>query len=86
MENDNLYSCSHFMPKLSPVNISDAERPLWTVIIPTYNCAEYAREAIDSVLIQDPAPVIMQILVVDDGSDDHIEDVVKEMGNSRVEF
>jgi len=86
MENDNLYSCSHFRPKLSPVNISDAERPLWTVIIPTYNCAEYAREAIDSVLIQGPGPVIMQILVVDDGSDDHIEDVVKEMGNSRVEF
>jgi glycosyltransferase involved in cell wall biosynthesis len=41
-------------------------RPLWSVMIPTYNCANYLRETLASVLAQDPGFEIVQIEVVDD--------------------
>lgn len=46
--------------------VADGEpRPLWSVMIPTYNCASYLRETLASVLAQDPGPDLMQIAVVD---------------------
>lgn len=63
------------------------DRPLWSVMIPTYNCAEYLRETLTSVLTQDPGPDQMQVEVVDDCStEDHPESVVRELGNGRVLF
>ena len=62
-------------------------RPLWSVMIPTYNCAHYLRETLVSVLAQDPGPDIMQIEVVDDCSTrDDPEKVVSEVGQNRVKF
>lgn len=62
-------------------------RPLWSVMIPTYNCAEYLRETLASVLAQDPGPEIMQIEVVDDRSTlDNPAAVVEELGGGRVNF
>ncbi|WP_341524659.1 glycosyltransferase [Nostoc sp. UHCC 0302] len=62
-------------------------RPLWSVMIPTYNCANYLRETLASVLAQDPGPDIMQIEVVDDHSTkDDPEAVVRELGGDRVGF
>ena len=62
-------------------------RPLWSVMIPTYNCAKYLRETLASVLAQDPGPETMQIEVVDDCSTkDDPEAVVREMGTDRVVF
>ena len=40
-------------------------RPLWSVMIPTFNSAKYLRETLGSVLAQDPGPERMQIEVVD---------------------
>src|SRR5215470_11545792 len=61
-------------------------RPLWSVMIPTYNCAKYLRETLTSVLAQDPGAEQMQIDVVDDCStEDDPEAVVRELG-SRVVF
>jgi glycosyltransferase involved in cell wall biosynthesis len=70
---------------LAPVG--DVERPLWSVMIPTYNCAGYLAETLRSVLVQDPGPELMQIEVVDDASDkDDPEAVVTEIGKGRVQF
>jgi glycosyltransferase involved in cell wall biosynthesis len=71
---------------LSPVPGSVA-RPLWSVMIPTYNCANYLRQTLASVLAQDLGPGMMQIEVVDDCSTrDDPEAVVNELGRGRVAF
>jgi glycosyltransferase involved in cell wall biosynthesis len=66
--------------------VASGERPLWSVMIPTHDCASYLREALRSVLDQDPGPQRMQIEVVDDASSDMPEAVVEELGQGRVSF
>ena len=62
-------------------------RPLWSVIIPTYNCATYLKETLTSVLAQDPGEEVMEIIIVDDHSTkDDPEAVAKEFGQGRVKF
>lgn len=62
-------------------------RPLWSVLIPCYNCAEFLEKTLTSVLAQDPGPEQMEILVIDDCStrDDPAE-VVERLGKGRVRF
>lgn len=74
-------------PAIPPVPGGEA-RPLWSVMIPTYNCAHYLRETLASVLAQAPAPDAMQIEVIDDcsGKDDPAA-VVRELSpDGRVVF
>ncbi|WP_309728165.1 glycosyltransferase family 2 protein [Chamaesiphon sp. OTE_75_metabat_556] len=62
-------------------------RPLWSVMIPTYNCANYLQETLTSVLAQDPGRELMQIEVVDDCStQDDPEAIVKGLAGDRVSF
>jgi len=71
---------------IQPIQES-SHRPLWSVIIPTYNCANYLRETLASVLAQDPGPDVMQIEVIDDHSTkDDPRAVVEELGKDRVGF
>ena len=65
----------------------DGNRPFWSVMIPTYNCAYYLERTLKSVLEQDRGPDEMQIEVVDDCStEDDPEAVVKEIGKERASF
>ncbi len=74
------------VPTIAPV-AADVARPFWSVMIPAYNCAEYLRRTLQSVLVQDPGPDKMQIEVVDDCSTkDDPEAVVRELGKGRVHF
>ena len=62
-------------------------RPFWSVMIPTYHCARFLRQTLESVLAQDPGPETMQIEVVDDASTrDDPAAVVAEVGQGRVAF
>lgn len=62
-------------------------RPLWSVMIPTHNCAHYLVQSLTSVLAQAPGPAQMQIEVVDDCSTlDDPAAIVAELGQGRVGF
>jgi len=67
--------------------MADLFRPTWSVLIPTYHCAEYLGQTLRSVLAQDPGPARMQIEVVDDCSTrDDPEAVVRQIDAERVSF
>lgn len=51
------------------------KRPLVSVVIPVYNCAEYISECIDSVVEQTYDNI--EIIVVNDGSKDESEKIIK---------
>lgn len=53
--------------------------PLVSIVIPVYNGANYVREAIDSALAQTYKNI--EIIVVNDGSQDNTEEIVKSYGN-----
>ena len=73
-------------PEIKPVP-DQIRRPLWSVMIPSYNCSQYLVENIQSVLQQDPGPERMQIEVVDDCSTDaDVEGLVRQTGKGRVAF
>jgi len=75
-----------FRARISPVP-EGVPRPLWSVLIPTWNCARFLEETLRSVLDQDPGEPAMEIIVVDDHSTaDDPEEVVRRIGGSRVAF
>jgi GT2 family glycosyltransferase len=64
-----------------------AARPLWSVMIPTFNCGRYLSDTLASVLRQAPAADVMQIEVIDDHSPlDDPESVVQQTSRGRVGF
>lgn len=52
-----------------------ADRPLVSIIVPSYNQGRYIRETIDSCLAQDYRPI--EILVIDGASNDQTVDVLR---------
>lgn len=55
-----------------------------TVIVPTFNCAGYIGEAIRSILDQSRQPD--EIVIVDDGSTDGTQDIVRSFHDSRLHY
>lgn len=53
-------------------------KPTVSICIPTYNRKEYLRETIDSILTQTYKDY--EIVIVDDGSTDGTEDMIKQLG------
>ncbi len=72
-------------PVIPPVDA--VVRPLWSVMIPVYNCGKYLEQALRSVLDQAPSESEMQIEVVDDCSTDiDVQELVRQIGNGRVSY
>lgn len=61
-----------------------SSNPLVSVIIPAYNASKYLKEAISSIV--DQSYPVKEVLVIDDGSDDHPEDIVRAFGADRVKI
>src|SRR5215813_8446370 len=73
-------------PPVSPLKGGEG-RPLWSVMVPVYNCGSYLPQALGSILMQDPGPQLMQIEVIDDCSTDiDVEELVRSIGKGRVVY
>lgn len=73
-------------PSIPPLS-TQCQHPVWSVMIPTYNCSTYIRETLESVLMQDLGAAEMQIEVIDDCSTDaDIQNIVQEVGKGRIAF
>jgi len=73
-------------PSIAPV-VTTENRPMFSVMIPAYNCAEFLEETISSVLVQDLGEALMQVEVVDDCSTDaDVEALVQRVGQGRVGY
>ena len=55
---------------------------LISVIVPAYNCAPYLHEALTSVLSQSRSGFDLEVLVVDDGSTDDTQSIVRSYGDA----
>ncbi len=73
-------------PEIPPVP-DGADRPFWSVMIPTYNRPDLLPATLRSILAQAPGPEDMQIMVVDNASDKgDIAALVQEIGQGRLEY
>jgi glycosyltransferase involved in cell wall biosynthesis len=73
-------------PIIRPVP-GDMARPVWSVMIPAYNCAQYLPQTLESVLSQGIPEEQMQIEVVDDASTDaDIRALVERLGQGRIGY
>lgn len=66
--------------------MKDYEQPLVSILMPTFNCSQFIKEAIDSVISQDFLQ--WELLILDDGSTDTTKLIVQEYINvdSRIKY
>jgi glycosyltransferase involved in cell wall biosynthesis len=55
-----------------------------TILIPTYNCGKYIKQAITSILNQEYEDY--ELLIIDDGSDDDTEKIVSTFKDDRIVY
>ena len=60
--------------------MAEGNLPLVSIVIPVYNGEKYIKEAIDSVLQQDYPNI--ELLVMDDGSEDNTLEIIKQYTES----
>lgn len=80
---------SERIPKQPPLikPVTSNNRPQWSVMIPAYNCIQYLKDTLLSVLEQDKGEAAMQIEVIDDYSTDgDVAELVQEVGKGRIKY
>lgn len=80
----NVQIAKHDHSKVRNLDSWRGAAPLVSVVITTYNRADYIRDSIVSVLNQTCQD--FEILVMDDGSDDHTKSVVESMTDTRIRY
>ncbi|MGP5482833.1 glycosyltransferase family 2 protein [Brachybacterium alimentarium] len=60
--------------------------PLVSMIVPVYNSITYLAETLDSLLVQDVSEEELEVVIVDDGSDDGSEKMVDEYATRHPNF
>lgn len=74
-------------PPVIPPLPAGTKRLQWSVMIPVYNGLAYLEQTLNSVLVQDMGPDIMQIEVVDDVSNEgDVAAIVERVGKGRVTY
>lgn len=63
---------------------SDSPSPIASVIVPAYNAEQYIAATLASILHQDLGEI--EVIVVNDGSSDSTADVVRSIGDSRIQL
>lgn len=58
--------------------------PQLTILIPTYNCARYILECVNSLLVQDYTD--FELLIIDDGSTDDTEEIINAIKDKRIVY
>ncbi len=72
------YAKTRWLPKPWGVEVSDDYTPKVTVIIPTYREAGIIRDRLDNIRSQDYPKELMEVIVVDSGSEDGTAEVIEE--------
>ena len=67
-----------------PLEETQPDRPLISVVIPTHNRARYVVEAVNSALSQEFQD--LEVVVVDDGSTDHTADILAAIDDERFRY
>jgi glycosyltransferase involved in cell wall biosynthesis len=66
---------------------TDSVRPVWSVMIPVYNCFSYLQQTLESVMSQTSDRTDMQIEVVDDNSTDgNVAQLVERIGKGKITY
>lgn len=60
------------------------DKPLISVVIPTYNHAQYLKDAVHSVLEQTYDP--LELIVVDNFSNDNTEEIINDINDQRLQY
>ncbi len=71
------------LPRIDPVP-DHVRRPLWSVMITTYNRVEFLAATLKGVLDQAPGRETMQIEVVDNSSTGAVENFVRQIAGPRI--
>jgi cellulose synthase/poly-beta-1,6-N-acetylglucosamine synthase-like glycosyltransferase len=79
------YAKTRWLPKPWNIKIDENYRPKITIIIPTYNEAEFICNKLDNLYAQDYPKSLMEIIIVDSKSNDGTVDLVKEWASKHVD-
>jgi len=81
---------SHLNPSFVSFSASKPKshkpNPFISIVIPTHNRADFLSQSIESALSQEDVYSHFEVLVVDDGSTDHTDKIVKSFGSSKLRY
>lgn len=61
-----------------------SQQPFISVLLPVYNCADYVKEAIESILAQTYPH--FELIIINDGSKDHSERIIQSIQDPRIQY